>query len=290
MKPGDALGCPYCQERLAATGELAMPLQCTACRRRFALDGHVPELFRQEDAARFDEFARQYRQARLRDGWQPPTRKQALDLPYSQPAGTPTLYWQVRRQSFCALMGILAREGPTPAQGPVADLGAGTGWLSYRLAQIGYQVLAVDASRDADWGLGVGERYYLSQANFQPILGDLEYPPLQAGKLGLIVFNASLHYASDLECALVRATRALQPGGRIVILDTPVARRPLPGTGQGDRQFGRHELQQAMLAAGLSPRWIDIRRGLRWWSHQTKALLRRDAIFSLPMILADLLS
>ena len=37
------------------------------------------------------------------------------------------------------------------AHGPAADLGAGTGWLSFRLAQIGYQVLAVDASRDADW-------------------------------------------------------------------------------------------------------------------------------------------
>jgi SAM-dependent methyltransferase len=96
-------------------------------------------------------------------------------------------------------MSFLARQGPTPAHGPAADLGAGVGWLSYRLAQIGYQVLAVDISRDADCGLGVAERYYLSQANFQLILGNLEYPPLQAGHLSLIVFNASLHYTSDLE-------------------------------------------------------------------------------------------
>lgn len=290
MRARDALGCPYCQERLVATDQPAMPLQCAACGQQYALEGRYPVLLRREDADRLHEFARQYREARLREGWQPPTREQALGLPYSQPANTPALYWQVRRQSFCALMGILAREGPTPAQGPVADLGAGTGWLSFRLAQIGYQVLAVDASRDTDWGLGAAERYYLSRANFQPILGDLEYPPLQAGKLALIVFNASLHYASNLECALVRATRALQPDGRIAILDTPVARRPSPGTGQGDRHLGRQELQQSMLAAGLSPRWIAIRRGPRWWSHQARRLLRRDAIFSFPMILADLLS
>lgn len=289
MQVGDVLGCPYCQTKLAATGDPAMPLQCTECRRCFALEGSIPELLRREDAARFDEFARQYRQDRLRDGWQPPTGEQALRLPYSRPAGSPALYWQVRRQSFCALMGILACEGPTPAHGPAADLGAGTGWLSYRLAEIGYEVLAVDASRDPDWGLGAAEQHYLSQVRFQPILGDLEYPPLQAGKLGLIVFNASLHYASDLEGALVRAARALRPAGRIIILDTPVARQPLAGTGQGDRHLGGQELDQALLDAGLSPRWIRIRRGARWWIRQAKVLLKRDAIFSFPMILADLL-
>jgi SAM-dependent methyltransferase len=232
------------------------------------------------------EFAQQYREARLRQGWPPLTQEQALGLPYSQPAGTPALYWQVRRQSFCALMSVLARQGPTPAHGPAADLGAGVGWLSYRLAQIGYQVLAVDISRDADWGLGVAERYYLSQANFQLILGNLEYPPLQAGHLSLIVFNASLHYASDLEGTLVRAARVLQPGGRIIILDTPIGRRPLPGTGQGDRHLGRRELSRALLGAGLNPRWIAVRRGARWWRHQAIAILRRDAIFSFPMIVA----
>jgi hypothetical protein len=159
--------------------------------------------------------------------------------------------------------------------------------LSYRLAQIGYQVLAVDASRDVDWGLGAAERYYLPQVSFQPILGDLEQPPLRAGKLSLIVFNASLHYASDLEGALGRAATALQRDGRIIIVDTPIARQPQSGTGQGDRHLGRQELHESLLGAGLSPRWIPIRRGMRWWLHQAKAWLRRDAGFSFPMIVAD---
>ena len=247
----------------------------------------MPVLLRQEDAVRLREFARQYREDRLREGWQPLTREQAMGLPYSKPAGTPAIYWEVRRQSFCALMGVLAREGPAPAHGPAADLGAGTGWLSYRLAQIGYQVLAVDASRDADWGLGAAEQHYLPQVHFQPVLGDLQHPPLLAGNLGLIVFNASLHYASDLEATLLRAARALKPLGRMIILDTPIARRPRPGTGRGDRHLGRQELKQALLAAGLSPRWISVRRGARWWSRQVIASLRRDAIFSFPIVVAD---
>jgi SAM-dependent methyltransferase len=251
------------------------------------MEGQMPVLLRQEDASHLRVFARQYREDRLREGWQPPTQEQAMGLPYSEPAGTPALYWKVRRQSFCALMGVLAREGPAPAHGPAADLGAGTGWLSYRLAEIGYQVLAVDASRDADWGLGAAEKHYLPKVHFQPVLGDLQYPPLLAGSLGLIVFNASLHYASDLEGTLLRAARALKPVGRIVILDTPVARRPRPGTGRGDRHLGRRELHDALQAAGLSSRWITIRRGVRWWSHQVKAILKRDARFFFPMIVAD---
>jgi SAM-dependent methyltransferase len=210
-----------------------------------------------------------------------------MGLPFRKPAGTPALYWEVRRQSFCALMDVLTREGPAPAHGPAADLGAGTGWLSYRLAQIGYQVLAVDASRDADWGLGAAEQHYLPRVHFQPVLGDLQYPPLLAATLGLIVFNASLHYASDLEGALLRAARALKPMGRIIILDTPIARRPRPGTGRGDRHLGRQELREALRAADLSCRWITIRRGLRWRRHQVKAILKRDARFSFPMIVAD---
>ena len=282
----NVVGCPYCQGALDERSDPATVWRCPDCGRQFAAEGKVPVLLREEDVARFEELARQYHAARIQDGWQPLTPEEALALPYGQPAGTPALYWAVRRQSFCALMGILAREGPTPAHGPVADLGAGTGWLSYRLAQIGYQVLAVDTSRDAGWGLGAAERYYLSRVRFQVIQGDLEHPPLQAGKLGLIVFNASLHYALDLEDALRRAARALSRAGRIVLLDTPIARQPRPGTGRGDRHLGRQELQQALLDAGLAARWIAVPRGSGWWLHQAKAWLKGDALFSFPMVVA----
>ena len=284
MEPGDVIGCPSCQAGLEASLLPVVSLRCTNCGESFAVQGDVPLLFRKEDADRLGGFGHEYRQARQAEGWQPLTAEEALRLPYARPGGTPALYWQVRRQSFCALMGILAREGPSPAQGPAADLGAGTGWLSYRLAQLGYQVTAVDASRDRDWGLGLAERVYLSRAFFRCALADLEHPPLRAGSAALVLFNASLHYAADLEGTLDRAARALRPGGRIVILDTPVGRRPVAGGGHGDRHLGRRELQQALLAAGLTPRWHEIRRGTNWWFYRAKAWLKRDPLFSFPMI------
>jgi SAM-dependent methyltransferase len=244
-------------------------------------------LLRQEDVSRLAEFSSQYREARLREGWQPLTLEQALALPEASPAGYPVLYWQVRRQSFAALMDILARQGPAPADGPVADLGAGSGWLGYRLAKAGYHTFAVEASLDKDWGLGMAERCYLPGVPLRLVQGNLEYPPLQAGQISLIVFNASLHYAADLDHTLRRAARALQPGGRIIILDTPVARRPRPGTGQGDRHLGREELDEALLGAGLSPRWVVVRRRARWWLYQAKTWLKRAPRFAFPLIVAD---
>jgi SAM-dependent methyltransferase len=223
----------------------------------------------------------------LQEGWSALTAQQASGLPYGQPEGYPPLYWEVRRQSFTGLMSVLAREGPDPAVGPVADLGAGIGWLSYRLAQVGYRVLAVEASGDEDFGLGAAERHYLGQVSFLPVLGDLEHPPLLPRTLSLLLFNASLHYAADLEATVGRAAESLLPSGRLVVLDTPIARQPRPGSGRGDRHFDRDELDQALTQAGLRSRWIPIRRGSRWWLHQAKVFLKGDERFSFPLIVAD---
>jgi hypothetical protein len=46
-------------------------------------------------------------------------------------------------------MGLLAREGPSPQSGPVADLGAGSSWLGYRLAEAGYRWVRVP--RNGRW-------------------------------------------------------------------------------------------------------------------------------------------
>ena len=74
----------------------------------------------------------------------------------------------------------------------------GTGWLSYRLAQLGYRVWAVGVRPDPIWGLGAAERRYLPQKRFCVGFGSLDRPPLQTSQLALNVFNARLHYTSDL--------------------------------------------------------------------------------------------
>ena len=280
----DVLGCPYCHSPLQQNAE---GLVCTGSGHLFPVLDGIPSFVRQEDRARLAEFSRQYREARLSEGWRPLTVDQALALPEGSPPGYLPLYWQVRRQTFRALVRLLACKGPSPQTGPAADLGAGTGWLAYRLAQAGYRVLAVEASLDAAFGLQAAEVFRAKvPERLLPVQGDLEHPPLAQGRTSLILLNASLHYAGNLVKTLQRTAAALQPKGCLVVLDTPIARRPRRGTGMGERHLGREELQQAMLAAGLSPRWIRVPRHWRWWARQLKAWFKDDALFAFPIVRA----
>ncbi len=282
----DVLGCPVCQSALRqAPGG---GLHCPACARPFPQRNGIFSLLRQEQLSAFETFSHRYRQARLREGWRPLTPEQALQLPQGAPSGYPGLYWTVRRQSYAALMAWLQRAGPEPGGGVAADLGAGMGWLAYRLAGAGYRALALEASLDLDFGLGAAMTYWSRRPNdFLPLQADLEHPPFRPASLSLVIFNASLHYARDLAGTLNRAAQALRPDGHLIILDTPIAPRPRPGTGQGDRHLGRLELQAALAGAGLRARWFPVRRGLRWWLYQARAWLKRAPRFSFPMIVTE---
>jgi SAM-dependent methyltransferase len=192
----------------------------------------------------------------------------------------------VRRETFRAFARSLRRGGPAPHEGAAADLGAGTGWLAHHLAEWGYRTVAMDASLDPDFGLGASDPYRSRfSESFLATQADLEALPLQEASFGLVVFNASLHYVHDLVSALRRVRRALRPGGWVVILDTPIERRGCPGTGIGDRHLGRQELEDALRASGLLPRWVKIRRGLRWHAYQLRAAIRGDDRFAFPMVI-----
>jgi SAM-dependent methyltransferase len=287
------LGCPSCGgafegQHTCDACRVAAYLVCPACEVRFPIQERVPVLLRPADVNAFATYGRRYREARQQEDWRALTPDQALALPFGSPPGAPVLYWRVRRSSYRRLMRFLAEEGPSPADGSVADLGAGVGWLSFRLAQAGYRVLALDASLDEAFGLGAAAPYVAaSGGNILLAQGNLSHPPLRRQRWSLVVYNASLHYVHDLEATLSRAARALQPQGRLIILDTPIARRPTAGTGRGDRHLGGRELDGALAGAGLSTRWLRLWRGPHWWAFRLKSWLRRSALFSFPMIVAE---
>jgi SAM-dependent methyltransferase len=280
----DILGCPYCHSPLRPDAE---NLVCTDGGHPFPMLAGIPSFVRQEDRSRLTAFSRQYREARMSEDWRPLTADESLALPFGSPPGYLPLYWEVRRQSYRALVRLLAHAGPSPQAGPAADLGAGTGWLAYRLAQVGYRVLAIEASLDADFGLQAAGVYRVSvPERLLPVQGDLEHPPLLREQVSLAILNASLHYAHDLEGTIQKTADALRPGGCLIVLDTPVARHPRPGTGMGDRHLGRQELWEALLRARLQPRWIRVSRWGRWWVHQVKAWAKGDKRFSFPIVRA----
>jgi len=135
----------------------------------------------------------------------------------------------------------------------VADLGAGEGTLAQLLAQRAEKVIAVDLSpKMVEFGTALAARHGL--ANLEYRLGDIEEPPLEDGTLDLAILSQALHHAEHPQRALDAAFRALQAGGRLVVLDLLQHGFEEARELYADRWLGftECELAQMMERAGFS--------------------------------------
>ena len=144
-----------------------------------------------------------------------------LDLPWLR-TGPLARQWGVRARSFEAFLAQVADPTARAAGRPlrILDLGAGNGWLSYRLALRGHECIAVDIRDDHVDGLGAAEAFR-ARAPFDCFVTSFDALPVADGFADLTVFNAALHYATDLATTLAEAARATRRGGILVILDSP---------------------------------------------------------------------
>ena len=286
------LGCPVCQRPLDRTGT---GLHCPADSLDFPLQDGIYRLLTPGERGAAGTYAEEYRQQREAQGWRPLAADELTALPDKAPAGWDPLYWPVRRQSFAALLAWLDTfEAPAGHPLRVADMGAGFGWLAGRLAARGYEVVALDLSADDAFGLGAA-RETAGDYDRPPLLaqGDVERPPLQPGQVDLLIFNASLHYAIDLETCLRSAAELLRPGGALIIMDTPVLVGDFtalpPAKGQPvrrGRQLPLTELEQALTAAGLTFESRQLKRGWRWTIRQWRIRFFGGTGFTLPFTIA----
>lgn len=128
--------------------------------------------------------------------------------------------WSIRAHSFRALVKhVLETEERTRGKLCVADLGAGNGWLSYRLAERGHEAMAVDLSISS-WD-GLGARSYYSVA-FECLRAEFDSLPLGSRQFDLVIYNASIHYSSDYARTLQEGFRVLKTDGKLVIMDSPI--------------------------------------------------------------------
>ena len=154
-----------------------------------------------------------------------------LALPYLT-TGPLATQWGVRARTYNRFVGAvlapLARQKKRPLR--VLDLGAGNGWLCYRLSLLGHRAVACDVRCDTVDGLGAARPYTRHlQKPFGRIGSTFEVLPFSAGSFDIALFNASVHYAEDLNAVLREAARVVEPGGRVAILDSPFYRRAATG-------------------------------------------------------------
>jgi SAM-dependent methyltransferase len=171
------------------------------------------------------QFAREYRTVRRAEGWGSSDGEYYRALPYRDLTGRFPGIWRIRTRSYETFLSEVVEPLEANGRLRVVDLGAGSGWLSHRLAQRGHWVVAVDVLDDALDGLGAVRHF----ADFQPLQAEFDRLPLRSEQADLAVFNASFHYSTNYGATLREALRVLRPRGTLVILDSPMYSDPTSG-------------------------------------------------------------
>jgi SAM-dependent methyltransferase len=173
------------------------------------------------------QFVREYRTVRRAEGWGSDDPAYYRALPYRDLTGRFPEIWRIRARSYDAFVRRVLEPLETQTGTLTAlDLGAGSGWLAYRLAQRGHRVVGIDVLEDSLDGLGA-IRHYTSAV--QPVVAEFDHLPLLCPNADLIVFNASLHYSTNYAGTLSESLQVLRPGGTLVILDSPMYSDPTSG-------------------------------------------------------------
>ncbi|TDO43346.1 methyltransferase family protein [Kribbella sp. VKM Ac-2527] len=137
---------------------------------------------------------------------------------------------------------IQARLADTARPARVADLGAGVGWSSIRLAEA-FPHIRVDGYDLDEESIARGRRYVAERGVADRV--DLEVAditqPLPGGGYDLAVFFECLHDLPHPVAALEVARRSLAPGGSVIVMEEHVAES---FTAPGD------EVERFMAAAG----------------------------------------
>jgi ubiquinone/menaquinone biosynthesis C-methylase UbiE len=147
------------------------------------------------------------------------------ELPYRDVTGKLAAQWAMRGRTyrFFEQRILPAMEKRAARALDLLDLGAGTGWMSYRLALRGHRPVAVDILTDDRDGLGAAQHYFAKLASpFPRMNSEFDQLPFASDRFDAVLYNASLHYSSDYVRTLGEALRCLRPSGRVIVLDSPV--------------------------------------------------------------------
>ena len=144
---------------------------------------------------------------------------------------------------------VIAALQVTPGQ-VVADIGAGTGYFSVRLARAvgdAGRVYAVDVNADMAQHLNRRVRD-ANIANIVGVLAPPDDPLLREQSVDLVFICDVWHHIEQQEAYLAHLRRALKPGGRLVMID--FQKRELPVGPPVDMKIAKEDLIAQMQRAG----------------------------------------
>ncbi len=132
----------------------------------------------------------------------------------------------------------------------VADLGAGTGYLSSRLAAaVGAEGTVLAVETEPNLVVHLRQRAEREKTpNVVPVLASASEPRLPVGLVDLILVVDAYHHLDDRRTYLRALRRFLRPNGRVAIVDWQ--KRELPVGPDLDHKLPREQVLEEMRASG----------------------------------------
>ncbi len=233
---GIQLRCPRCGGRFEVAdqgkAEDATRLRCSGCFFGLHAENRIWKALPADRESYFCRFMTDYQAVRSAEGRGSETSEYYLALPEHDVSGSNQSQWTIRARTFQYFRDKLLplMETSHPAEMKILDLGAGNGWMSYRLALRGHKPIAVDLLTNNQDGLGAAEHFRAHLPSLFPrFQAELDRLPFADNQFDLAIFNASLHYSEDYTQTLQEAIRCVCSRGNVVIADTAWYRREESG-------------------------------------------------------------
>src|SRR5262245_32027794 len=142
------------------------------------------------------QFLDDYRKIRHAEGRGSDDANYYLELPYRDVTGKNAGQWAIRGASYRyferKILRVIEREHAKPLD--IGDLGAGNGWMSYRLSLRDHRPVALDIFSDSRDGL-LAARHY--PRRFPVLEAEYDHLPFSDASFDVAIYNASIHYSSD---------------------------------------------------------------------------------------------
>jgi ubiquinone/menaquinone biosynthesis C-methylase UbiE len=200
-------------------------------------------------------------------------------LPWRDLTGKNSGQWAIRAKTWTYferhILAAIERETARPLD--ILDVGAGNGWMSYRLTLRNHKPVALDIFSD-DCDVLRSARHYPRQ--FPCVEAEFDDLPFRDAVFDLAIYNSSIHYSTDYRRTLSEARRCLRGSGSVVIMDSPVYKLPEHGEQMRrerherfERQFGFRSdsvpsieyFDEAMLDSLARELKIEWRRNSPWY-------------------------
>jgi SAM-dependent methyltransferase len=276
------LRCPRCGgwiSSLSHTNVSDAILVCSDCCLKLSSEEGIWRALLPERVSHFSRFIRDYEFIRSAEGRGSVNAEYYLALPYLDLSGNNSQQWIIRARTFRYIeRHILPGLKPDNRKWlRILDLGAGNGWMSYRLALGGHAPVAVDLLTNDRDGLGAAIHYQKQLTSLFPrFQAELDVLPLMDDAFDLVIFNASFHYSEDYEKTIAEALRCTCTGGTILIADTPWYRNEASGQQmviERRRSFTQRygiasdSLNSLEFLTDQRLQKLEARFGLRWQTH-----------------------